>query len=429
MPVVFIHGVATRKGNTYDRDVAVRDELIRRMLVEPLYPGQSGMAIVSPYWGDLAVRHYWAQATVPQVDLLEDLGASDAVTAADLEVGDLLTEMGETSLRSAWNKDPQRAVEALLAPIIHGEGSVLRPGDLPAGTTEHASGEVDGRVLVAGALVAADPSVDLAVRNAASEDDALAIITQEISTHAEQLGAATAQSGSNAATTEAGALESLGPAWFDTLRNRIGAVVDRAKNAPGRAATVAALDRYRDALHQNITLFTGDVFVYLLRRGEAGAPGPIVDLVVKAIAEAPRQRADEPLIVLTHSMGGNIFYDLLTTYQPTLKVDLWVSAGGQVGQFEEMKLFKASTRTDPPAPPMPPKVSALGGRVRTWLNVYDPADVLSFLVEPVFVDTDPGVHIRDLKFKSGVSALTAHGAYFRRATFYELLRNEIRGGP
>ncbi|MFC7446630.1 hypothetical protein [Rhodococcus daqingensis] len=439
MPVVFIHGVATRAGEQYQRGVAAREELIRRLLVDRMAasdPRWAGMQVVSPYWGDLAVRHYWAQATLPPVGTLEDMGVGDdGVAAADLEVADLVKEIGndatglealgaETPLRNAWSKNPHRTVEALLAPIVHSDRSVLRPQDL--GITEQARpaqalGEIDGRVLAAGSLAASDEAVGAAIRDALSDDAALTVITDAIVARTEQVAPVEASTDS--------ALESLGPGWLDTLRDRVGEVLNRAKSAPARVATLAALDRYRDGLHGHLTLFMGDVFVYLLRRGEAGSPGPIVERVREAIADAPRSRADEPLIVLTHSMGGNIFYDLVTTYEPSLKVDLWVSAGGQVGQFEEMKLFKASTVVDPPAPPMPPKVAALGGRVRTWLNIYDPADILSFLVEPVFTDPDAGVRIKDLKFKSGVSALKAHGAYYSRPTFYELLGREFGSRP
>ncbi|MFD4367398.1 hypothetical protein [Rhodococcus sp. NPDC058521] len=438
MPVVFIHGVATRSGEEYERGVAVREELIRRLLIDRMAesdPRWSGMHVTSPYWGDLGVRHYWAQATVPPVSLLEDMGAGgDGATAADLEIAEMLAEMGmdaptleglggETPLRNAWIKNPHRTVEALLAPVIHSEGSVMRADDLPADrqiTPGSAVGHVDGHVLLAGSLAAADADLTAAVRDCVSDDAALTLIGDAIARRAQPPGPGDA---------EASTLETLGPAWLDELENRVGEVIHRAKNAPARAASIAALDRYRDGLHRHLTLFMGDVFEYLLHRGEPDSPGPIIDRIARAIADVPRSRPDEPLVVLTHSMGGNIFYDLVTSYDPSLKVDLWVSAGGQVGQFEEMKLFKGSTITNSPAPPMPPKVAALDGRVRTWLNVYDPADILSFLIEPVLTDQDPTVRIKDLRFKSGVSALDAHGAYYTRPTFYELLAREVRAQP
>ena len=92
----------------------------------------------------------------------------------------------------------------------------------------------------------------------------------------------------------------------------------------------------------------GDIFVYLVARGDLRAPGPIVVAVRDAILRAQNQaKPGEPLIVITHSMGGNIFYDLLTYYVPTMNVALWVSVGGQVAQFEEMKLFHASSSDGP----------------------------------------------------------------------------------
>ena len=52
MPVVFIHGVNVRDGQEYRRDLAARNELIHRLLLEPLAtsdPRYGQMEIVSPY--------------------------------------------------------------------------------------------------------------------------------------------------------------------------------------------------------------------------------------------------------------------------------------------------------------------------------------------------------------------------------------------
>jgi hypothetical protein len=450
MPVIFIHGVATRTSAAYEREAATRTELMGRLLIEPISRIDSrwkDMEIASPYWGDLGVQHYWGQATVPPVRTLEDLGAADDVTAADLETAEILETIGapevagrlespgtDASLRRAWLANPQAAMEALLAPIVHGEESVILPDDLPAEqapSPAHAQGVWDAVVLTAAAQVAEDDAVAAAVAASTDDADVRRIITESLLHRTGKMADCPAILGNPPSSLEGQVspaktnLENLGPGWFDAVRNRVGWIISRVDEAPSRAATVAVLDRFRDNLHADLTLFIGDVFAYLLRRGEAGAPGPIVERILAAIDETPRIRPDEPLVILSHSMGGNIVYDLLTTYRTDLKVDAWISAGGQVGQFEEMKIFKASSTDAPPAPPLPPKVASLGGRVRSWLNVYDPADILSFLVEPVFTDQDPAVRIKDLKFKSGVSALKAHGAYFTRPSFYELVRKEL----
>lgn len=451
MPVVFIHGVATRTSEKYEQEVSARRELIRRLLVEPMAainPLWKDMEIVSPYWGDLGVRHYWAQATVPKVHALEDLGPEGEATASDLEVAELLAGGGgtaggglenlggETPLRDAWTADPQRTVEAFLAPLIHGERSVLQAEDLPQQDSEseaQTAGDFDGIVLAAAAEVAADAALMEELRHAPSDDaflksfkDAISLRTMQLAGHSAIARTVMIPDLEPLAGQLSGTrLETLGPDALGRVKVAIGAIIDRVQGAPARIGSLVALDRFRDGLHYSLTQFMGDVFIYLLQRGDAGTPGPIVERVRHAISDVQSRHPNEPLVILTHSMGGNILYDLLTTYDPSLKVDLWVSAGGQVGQFEEMKIFRASAITGPPAPPAPDKVAALSGRVRTWLNVYDPADILSFLVEPVFTDEDTDVRIRDLKFKSGVSALNAHGAYFTRPSFYRLIWQEL----
>ena len=81
-----------------------------------------------------------------------------------------------------------------------------------------------------------------------------------------------------------------------------------------------------------------------------------------------------------------------------------------------MKLFKSSDKKVG----QPAKVKSLKPRLGYWLNVYDPADSFSFLVNPVFDGVD-----QDVKFSTGVSAFKAHTEYFGRASFFELLRAHI----
>jgi hypothetical protein len=127
------------------------------------------------------------------------------------------------------------------------------------------------------------------------------------------------------------------------------------------------------------------------------------------MTETPRSHPQEPLIVVTHSMGGNIVYDILTHFAPELEVDAWISVGSQVGQFEEMKLFRASD----PGIVKPSKVRGLKPHVKYWLNVYDPVDLFGFLAAPVFRDLD-----EDFLFRTGAGDLQSHGAYFKRPRFY-----------
>jgi hypothetical protein len=212
----------------------------------------------------------------------------------------------------------------------------------------------------------------------------------------------------------------LGGGWGGKLReatDRVREFFARAAQAPSRIPSVLALRLTRGALHPVITRFSGDVFEYLLRRGNAQSPGPIVRTVLASIDAALARRPDEPLIVITHSMGGNIFYDILTHYRPNLEAEVWVSVGGQVGLFEEMKLFHESDLSIK----TPRKIDQLGRRVRCWLNVYDPADPAAFLAAPVFQN------VKDIPFSTGAGDYHTHLNYFKRLRLYASLHSELEG--
>ena len=129
-------------------------------------------------------------------------------------------------------------------------------------------------------------------------------------------------------------------------------------------------------------------------------------------AQAKKTEEDGKLIVICHSFGGEILYDILTHFDPTLQIDCFITVGSQVGLFEEMKLYiesKPSSNGPPPVKIRPPAC------VKRWLNVFDLNDVLSYRVEPVFEG------VSDFAYDTGYSTLGAHGGYFQRPSFYRRL--------
>ncbi|MFJ4536577.1 hypothetical protein ACIP39_11450 [Streptomyces tibetensis] len=163
-------------------------------------------------------------------------------------------------------------------------------------------------------------------------------------------------------------------------------------------------------------LLLGDVMGYFAERGTLEAPGRIVARIADALDEAAQDAASrgEPLVVLAHSMGGNIVHDLLSHFRPDVRVDLLVTVGTQVGVFEELKLFASSD----PAVPQPgrPKVGALAN-VGRWLNVLDRSDPLAFAAAPVFAGAE------DLVFRTG--AWWAHGGYLTSCEFHARLARRV----
>jgi len=430
MPVIYVHGVNVRKDTQgdYERKEAARNELLRRIVLKPLAakaenPKIAQMEIVSPYWGGFGVQFGWGHQSVPATGL-QHLGPDDAMTPqsdfefavmvrelAHAEPGTLLQSLGadDGDLKRAAHRDLPRFLEAVFLPIILGEQGL--PMDVVAENWT-ALGLSEALLLMASREVGQDATTQAAVGVASSDDEVMDLLEERVLEQYEVLQQAARQAPS---TPIPGSLEPLGSQWLDRLREGVGELFTRARNAPQRAATLGLLGAYRRPIHENLTRFVGDVCVYLIQR-ERQQPGLIGQSVVDAIRSAARRHPDEPLIVLTHSMGGNIVYDVLTTFAKEVKVDAWVSVGGQVGMFEEMKIFAASNGLLV----APQQVRGLKPRVRYWLNVYDPADILSFLVKPVFAEAD-----EDLLFRTGESAIKAHGEYFNRPAFYEALRDRL----
>jgi hypothetical protein len=172
----------------------------------------------------------------------------------------------------------------------------------------------------------------------------------------------------------------------------------------------------------------GDVFFYLRQRdvtGPAGTAARLFDpILVDLIKAAQSERAErEPFVVVGHSLGGVLLYDILTdrtcldrleAEAPGFKIDAWLTVGSQPGFFADLKLYgdrpkDAAGRLAKPA------------CVANWMNVYDFTDVLSFLSAPFFAD------VEDFGYDTAVDLLHAHSAYFKRPSFYKRLELRLKG--
>jgi hypothetical protein len=219
------------------------------------------------------------------------------------------------------------------------------------------------------------------------------------------------------------------PGWLQELGRRLDETLQRASGLPGWAVS-RVLGELRRPLNDFVTLFFGDVFTYLQEQTDgAGGPGPIVRTLLDGLRHArdnQRARGGEPLIVLSHSMGGQVVYDTVTWFlerEPGLedvRVDFWCATASQVGLFEELKLFMAS---DPAIGagqarekvPFPAKA-----RLGHWWNVWDYNDFISYTGKGIF----EGVH--DDSFDSGMSLIQAHGGYIQRPSFYRTFAGHLR---
>jgi hypothetical protein len=177
-------------------------------------------------------------------------------------------------------------------------------------------------------------------------------------------------------------------------------------------------------LNEFISVFLGDVFVYLRSRGTAAQPGEIPRRLLDTLKLAHQnkcQRGGEPLVVLSHSMGGQIVYDAVTHFLPNdptlhdLRIDFWCATASQVGFFEELKLFLSRDSAYKTGNPVPFPAAHLG----VWWNVWDHNDFLSYTADSIMARID------DEPYDSGMSLLAAHGGYLKRPSFYRALAGKL----
>ena len=182
----------------------------------------------------------------------------------------------------------------------------------------------------------------------------------------------------------------------------------------------------RRDLSKSVAFFLGDIFVYLRQHDVAGDQGvqarlftPILDDLIAA-HHAPR-RAQEPFVVVGHSLGGVLLYDLLTdpvclnrlrTEAAGLKIDLLATVGSQPGFFADLKLYRDKPRAG--------NLLAKPANVAAWHNVFDYTDVFSFLAARAFDG------VMDFGYDTAVNVLAAHSAYFKRPSFYQRMRKRLQ---
>ena len=407
MSIVYVHGVATRSGNeSYESHW----NGIRGFLERYVAPEISAACKAFPaYWGDEGVAFAWNGASRP-FSLLFGQGAAAVPAAGDRAL--TLASLDPTLLPAATSAPTSSLVPA--GPSAARAGSNLRLKDLSpdelsdllaTALTAEAGGAERTRLAIAADEVAHDPATG----------PLLASLPSAEREREELMRLIAARTTSPLAAQGAGGL-------LSTLSDRLGEAVSRVAGAPAFAVSTV-LGELRRPVNNLATLFVGDVFAYLSRRGDEVHPGPIPLRIIEALRAAKAAAPSEPLIVLTHSMGGQIIYDLVSYFLPRkapgLRIDYWCATASQVGLFEEMKQFLASGAAYSAASgnkvPFPDR-RYLGG----WWNVWDHNDFISYTAAPIFEGVD------DEPYNSGVSLATAHGEYLARPSFYRRFAEKLK---
>jgi hypothetical protein len=385
MPVVFVHGVANRDGEAYRENQKGRDGFVREIVAPALSIAPDALSLFSPYWGQYGADFVWKMAVLPNpADKFESFGA-DAESEARGRVAGLLAESNASaSIVADARRDFAATVDLLYASAMAGVESEAEARDL------------------AKSYVA---SANYAEKN--PHPAWLANVTQD--NFVDQLNY----------VVDSGGAESFGAGG---ILNSIKEGLSRIVNVGPDATSAVAVRLLRKKLNTTVTRFAGDAFVYLARRGTKEAPGPIVATVLGDLrkARSARKAGDDKLVVIAHSFGGEIVYDIATYFDPSIEIDCLITVGSQVGLFEEMKLYVASRADLPPNPPegrvaRPPSV-------KRWVNIFDTNDVLSYRLEPIVSE------VSDYYYDTGYSSFSAHGGYFMRPSFYKRMAARLSKG-
>jgi hypothetical protein len=392
MPIVFVHGVNNRKDQpSYAARVARVDSCLNEILAPRLGLPAKGLSTYFPYWGGFGAKFRYGQASLPS----EGPEAEAFALKADAASSDA----------SLWIAAAQAA---------HG-GQVLFA---QVASTHGFEAAID--IAWDTAAIAATTPTDLS-EIARLYEASLAYAKQTpvppwlVKTPG--MGNEQFMSELVSAVTVASGVQAMGLGnWWQSVKETVSRIADK----PGDLAGTLLTTLGRRKAHMVASVFLGDIFVYLDERGTEKTPGDIVKSIVKELDAASALAAasdDKRLVVVAHSLGGVIMWDILTYFRPDFKLDTLITVGSQVGVFQELALYRNKFVSV-----VPPTKVKKPDNVGTWLNVYDTNDVFSFATSGVFEGSS------DFSFDTGYGAFSAHGGYFERPSFFKRLAVRLVDG-
>ena len=125
--------------------------------------------------------------------------------------------------------------------------------------------------------------------------------------------------------------------------------------------------------------FTGDLILY--QRHQAALHARIWETVMQ---HAPGYGlAEQPIDVISHSLGGAMVFDLAVAGFPTLHVGEFLTCASQISYFHVIGCSPSSI--DPTGSGAPVTLPAT---IRRWTNFFVPLDPWAFLAAPLFTMAD-----------------------------------------
>lgn len=413
MPILYVHGVNVRNREGFE----AMQVFARRYIAPTISDDPTGVLITDAYWGDHAFKPTYNGVSRPRTQLLG--------MGADGLPDDEVSVMAALDNIDVLDRLPSRSNTAPSTGGLAGGGLSSGVPDMAVDLADMKAEDL-GDVLIA-ALGATGESAVTQAEMAVAIDDLVADgvlegLIASNDTLVDQLDtifdAIADRYSADATLTGQGA-----SGWATKAKDRAAEALSRARGIGSYAISIA-LAEARPVVNQLVSQFMGDVFVYLDKRGQAGAPGVVPKILLDKLLELQtnkEERGGEPLIVISHSMGGQLVYDAVSHFLPQtpalshIKIDFWCASASQVGFFEEGKLFIEKD----PNHKIGTKVLFPGSNLGYWWNVFDQNDFLSFTSKDIFEGVD------DAAYSSGMTLIKAHGGYLTRPSFFRKMAETI----
>jgi hypothetical protein len=418
MPVIYIHGVKVRDPA---HGMALGDSF-RRWLNPKLSVDGNPFVYIPVFWGDAAARFRWNLQSRPKTAIL---GMGGTASASFAGLGSLREASTTTPLdfvltpsaqaQSPVLGQPPRLHDKPIAPPLSTVPIERRPdflADLYLTVYSRRIDRASAGVLDPIAAESRLAGLAAAAAATATEWDRLVVGEPNDAARAARLMSAVN------AHLEHDAL--LAQGGFADWMTRADETLRRAAVWPGDAIS-AFFSELRPTVNEFVAYFLGDILAYINERGQS-APGTVPQRVLGALSQAHlhKKQTGEKIIVVTHSMGGQLFYDAITFFaqnDPTLagiEIDHWISCGSQVSLFAELALFNGQP-TDVAAPRRLNRPAA----VKAWTNFYDRNDLVGFVMSPVFDG------VTDTAYDIGYGLAFAHTGYLSRPSFFDAIAARI----
>jgi len=424
MPIIYVHGVSIREDSYWPP----LESLLRQTVAPIIASDPKNVKIVHCYWGDLGARLRWAGASRPETPM--DKIAKQALAPIEWQPGLIAPKAQRMlgKLKAGSREKFVAASSALKERRAKLQGlEIRRLSELTKeklselafrSIAENTEINTQEQAALAEAVdeVAHDQSFLQKLSKCKTINDELQLFDDLVKARYEQL-------------EDKYGLSRLKQSkmWNHSFTKSLTEGLSSSVDSPGFMLTRAAVE-IRKSLNDFVATFLGDVMIYLKHRGTHEKPGPIPRRLLDTLLDARKnqlERNGEPLIVLSHSMGGQLMYDALTHFIPKcdkykdIRVDFWCATASQVGFFEELKLFLESddlySGETSKAVPYPSK-----RHLGFWWNVWDHNDFVSYSAKSIIDEVD------DSAYSSGMFLVNAHGGYLVRPSFFRELAKRVK---